>query len=172
MHIRRVVSFPLHAQTQQGFIVERNSFDIPGIGGPSRTLDDDQDDEVSESTEMTSAGNSKRITGITAHNHCEMRVRYDLMMKHMDSSHVRRNRPEPQRQRLKHFKTSLFCSKKKDHCQYQRNGFLQVRMAGMRRSNGKKLLKKKDGERNLDFASFSPEVQASLMGTRRIEWKS
>ena len=90
MHIRRVVSFPLHAQTQQGFIDERNLLDIPRIGGPSRTLDDDQDDEMSESTEMTSARNSKRVTGITAHNHCEMRVRYDLMMKHMDSSHVRR----------------------------------------------------------------------------------
>ena len=41
-----------------------------------------------------------------------MRVHHDLMMKHMNSSHVLRNKPEPQRRKLKHFKMSLFCSKK------------------------------------------------------------
>ena len=60
----------------------------------------------------------------------------------------------------------------KGHCEHQRNGFLQVRMAGMRRSNKKKLLKKKDGERNLHFASCPLEVQAALRETRRVEWNA
>ena len=42
----------------------------------------------------------------------------------------------------------------------------------MRQNNKKKLLKKKkDGERNLHFASCPPEVQAALRETRRAEWK-
>ena len=49
---------------------------------------------------------------------------------------------------------------RKGHCVHQRNGFLQVRMAGVRESNKKKLLKKKDGKRNLHFASCLPEVQS------------
>ena len=59
----------------------------------------------------------------------------------------------------------------KGHCEHQRNGFLPVRMAGMRHSNRKKLLKKRDGERNLHFASCLPEVQGALRETRRTEWK-
>ena len=59
----------------------------------------------------------------------------------------------------------------KGHCDHQRNGFLRVMMAGMRQSNNKKQLKKKDGEKNLHFASCPPEVQAALRGTRRAEWK-
>ena len=52
------------------------------------------------------------------------------------------------------------------------NGFLQVRIVGMRQNNKKKLLKKKkDGERNLHFASCPPEVQAALRETRRAKWK-
>ena len=58
----------------------------------------------------------------------------------------------------------------KRHCGHQRNGFLQVRMAGLRQNNKKKLLKKKDGERNLHFASCPPEGQAALRETRRAEW--
>ena len=60
----------------------------------------------------------------------------------------------------------------KGHCEHQLHGFLQVRMAGMRRSNKKKLLKKKDGERNLHFASCPLEVQAALRETRRAEWNA
>ena len=40
------------------------------------------------------------------------------------------------------------------------NGFLQVRMVGVRKSNKKKKPKKKDGERNLHFPSCTPDVQA------------
>ena len=58
----------------------------------------------------------------------------------------------------------------KGHCEHQRNGFLQVRMAGTRKNNKKKVLKKKDGERNLHFPSCTPDVKAALMETRRIEW--
>ena len=38
------------------------------------------------------------------------------------------------------------------------------------KSNKKKVLKKKDGERNLHFSSCSPDVQAALRETRRTEW--
>ena len=54
------------------------------------------------------------------------------------------------------------------HCEHQRNGFLHVRMAGLRKSNKKVL--KKDGQRNLHFPSCTLDVQAALRGTRRIEW--
>ena len=59
----------------------------------------------------------------------------------------------------------------KRHCEHQRKGFLQVRMAGVRQINKKELVKKKDCERNLHFAASSPEVQAALRETRRVEWK-
>ena len=59
----------------------------------------------------------------------------------------------------------------KGHCEHQRNGLLQVRLAGVRKSNKKKVLKKKkDGERNLHFPSCSPDVQDALRETRRTEW--
>ena len=58
----------------------------------------------------------------------------------------------------------------KGHSERQRHGFIQVRMAGMRKSKKKKVLKKKDGERNFNFPSCSPDVQAALRETRRTEW--
>ena len=64
---------------------------------------------------------------------------------------------------------SHICSKW-GHCEHHRNGFLQVRMAGVRKSNKKKVLKQKDGERNLHLPSCTPDVQAALRETRRIEW--
>ena len=60
------------AQTQQGFIDERTSLDIPTIADPSRTADDEQDDEMSEPTqndecrEAKRRRNSKKVTGIVA----------------------------------------------------------------------------------------------------------
>ena len=47
------------AQTQQVFIDERNSFDIQMLPGPSRPVDDDHDDEMSEPTQMTTAETRK-----------------------------------------------------------------------------------------------------------------
>ena len=38
------------------------------------------------------------------------------------------------------------------------------------RKNSRKNVKKKDGERNLHFPSCTPDVQAALRETRRIEW--
>ena len=40
----------------------------------------------------------------------------------------------------------------------------------MRKSNKKRVLKKKDGERNLHFPSCTPDVPAALRETRRTEW--
>ena len=42
----------------------------------------------------------------------------------------------------------------------------------MRQSNKKKVLKKEDGERNLDFPSCPPDVQAVLRETKRAEWNN
>ena len=44
-------------------------------------------------------------------------------------------------------------------------------MAGKRRSNKKNILQKKHGETNLHFPSCTPDVQAALRETRRVEWK-
>ena len=44
-------------------------------------------------------------------------------------------------------------------------------MAGMRKSNKKKVLKKKDGDRNLQFPSCRPDVQAALRETSCTEWQ-
>ena len=82
----------------------------------------------------------------------------------MKGSHVR-SKLEPQRRKLKYFKMSLFCFTK-GTVSISGMGFLQVRMVGMRKSNKRKKLKKKDGERNFHSASRPPEVQA-----RRVEWK-
>ena len=98
-----------------------------------------------------------------------MRVHCDLMTKHKNSSLDHQNKPEPQRRKLQRFQMFLFCFKR--HCEHQLHGFLQVKMVGMRRSNKKKLLKKKDGERNLHFASCPPEGQAAPRETRRAERK-
>ena len=50
----------------------------------------------------------------------------------------------------------------KGHCEYQRNGFSRVSMAGMCKSTKKKVLKQKDGERNLHLPSCTPDGQAAL----------
>ena len=47
------------AQTQQGFIDDRGSLDIPTIADPSRTADDEQDDDMSEPTQTTTAERRK-----------------------------------------------------------------------------------------------------------------
>ena len=54
------------------------------------------------------------------------------------------------------------------HCEHHRDGFLEVRMGGMRHSNKKKLLKKRDGEGSLHIASCPPEVQAALRERRDV----
>ena len=76
-HTETKSSTPLaaDAQTQQGFIDERTPFDIPTIAEPSRTADDEHDDEMLEPTqndeckEAKGGRNSKRVTDIVAHNY-------------------------------------------------------------------------------------------------------
>ena len=77
--------------------------------------------------------------------------------------------PESQRRKLKYFSMSLFCFKK---------GIVRIcgwisasEDAGMRQSIKKKLLKKKDCKRKLQFVSCPTNVQAVLRETRRAEWK-
>ena len=56
------------------FFDGRDSMDITTITGPARTVDDDQDDEMSEPTQMSSVEkttggrNDKRVTGIITRN--------------------------------------------------------------------------------------------------------
>ena len=91
------------------------------------------------------------------------------MMKHMKGPHVLRSKPEPQTE-VEVLKDVSFLFQKAN-CEHQRNGFRQVRMAGMRKCAKKKMLKQKDGERNLHFSPCPPDAQAALRETRRVEWK-
>ena len=50
---------------------------------------------------------------------------------------------------------------RRDTANNQRNGFLPVRMAGMRKSNKKKVCKQKDGERNLHYPSCTARSACS-----------
>ena len=58
----------------------------------------------------------------------------------------------------------------KGHCEHQRNGFLQVRVAGMRKSIKKNTLKKKDGERNFHFPSCTPRCASRSQSDETHEW--
>ena len=93
-------------------------------------------------------------------------------MKRKNSPKDLRNKPELQTREFETLQDVSYLFRK-GHCEHQRNGFLQVRIAGMRKSTKKKVLKKKkDGERNLHFPSCTPDVQAAPREreTRRIEW--
>ena len=63
-----------NAQTQQGFIDERNSLNIQTIAGPSRTVDGYHEDENVRADTNDERGkakggrNSKRVPGTIAHN--------------------------------------------------------------------------------------------------------
>ena len=132
--------------------------------------------EMAEPTHMTSA--EKRAVNETAK---ELRASLPITtsshvssLRLDDETHEQLTRSVKQTRTTKaEFETlqDVSFQFQKGHCDHQRNGFLQVRMVGMRQSNNKKQLKKKDGERNLHFASCPPEVQAVLRGTRRAEWK-
>ena len=74
-----------------------------------------------------------------------MRVHYDPVMKHKNSSYALQNKPEPQGRELQCFKLSSFVPEGS-------MGILHVRMTGMRHSNEKKLLQTKEGERHFHFA--------------------
>ena len=55
-----------------------------------------------------------------------------------------------------------------------RVGFLQVRLVGPQKPKlprKQKVQRKKDGDKNLSFASCSPEIQKGLLNSRYEEWK-
>ena len=151
------------AQTQQGFVDERASLVIPTVADPSRPADDEQDSEMSELTQMTSAERRKvdetakelrASLPVTASSHVSSLRRDDETQEQFTSS-VKQARST--KRGVETLQDVSFSVSKKGICEYQRNGFLQVRMDGVRQSNKKKLLKKKDGERNLHFASCPAE---------------
>ena len=153
------------AQTQQGFIDERASID-PTVADSSRTPNEDEDederdDEMSEPTELTRAEKRKEIqTDETAK---ELRA----LLLETDSSLASSLRPsdETQEQPERSSKQARTAKKgdealqdvsyvfQKEYREHQRNRFLLARMAEMRQSNKKEVMKKKDGERNLHFPS-------------------
>ena len=172
-HTRSCAPLSTDTQIQQCFIDERAPLN-PATVDPSRTVDegedeDERDDEVSEPIQRKQRSEKSLKTDETAK---ELRA----LSPRTASSHASSLRPSDKNAGAARtiFKTSqnreegsgalqdvsyLF---RKGHCEHQRNGFLQVRMAGMRKSNRKKVLKKKDGERNLHFPSCTPDVQAAL----------
>ena len=170
------------AQTQQGFIDERSPIN-PTVVDSSRNAnegedEDEQDDELSEPTQLTKTEKRKEIQMDETANGLQ------AMLPVTDSSLASSVRPSDETQELleRSSKRGRTAKKRvetlqdvsylvqKGHCEHQRNGFLQVRMAGLRKGNKKKVLKKKDGERNLHFPSCTPDVQAALRETRRTEW--
>ena len=179
MHASGIIGFSLH-----GFVVERAPLHNPTVADPSRTADEDEDederdDDMSEPTRTTNAEKRKKIqTDETAKE-----LRAPLLVAASSHASSLRLSDETQEQLARSSKQARTAKKgvetlqgvsylfQKGHCEHQRNGCLQVRMAGMRKSNKKKLLKK-DGERNLHLPSCPPDVQAALRETRRTEWKS
>ena len=166
-------------QTQQGFIDERapiNPTDADSSRNANEGEDEDErDDEMSEPTQLTRTEKRKEIqTDDTAK---ELRALFPVA----DSSFASSLRPsdetkeqlEPSSKQVRTAKNGVetlqdvSCLFQKGHREHQRNGFLQMSMAGMRKKNNKRVLKKKDGERNLHFPSCTPDVQAA---TRRTEW--
>ena len=144
------------AQTQQGFIDERAPIN-PTDPDSSRTANEDededkQDDEMSEPTQRTRTEKRKEIqTDETAK---ELRA----LLPTTDSSHASSQRPydktqeqpEPSSKQARTAKNGVETLQdvsylfQKRHCGHQRNGFLQVGMAGMRKGTKKKVLNKKD----------------------------
>ena len=110
-------SLAADAQTQQCFIDEDTSVDIREAADSSRVNEDEQDDEMSESTRITSAEKRKEIHMDESTKELRtllrhMQVHRDLMTKHQDSLLDLQKNPEPQRQELMRFKMFLLCFKK------------------------------------------------------------
>ena len=168
-------------QIQQGFIDERAPLS-PTTVDPSRSAgegedEDEQNDEMSESIQTKQTEKRKGFqTDETAR---ELRA----LLPITDSSHASplrlsgrmQEQPERSSKQPRTARTGVEVLQdvsymfQKEHCAHQRHGFLQLRIAGVRKSN-KKVLKQKDGERNLHFPSCTLDVQAALRETRRIEW--
>ena len=158
MHISGIVGLTLHvdqnsssllatdAQIQQGFIDERITLN-PTVAGPSRNAnegedEDEQDDEMSEPTQLTRTEKRKEI------QMDETAKELRAMSPVTDSSLASSLRPpdETQEQFERSSKRARTVKKgvetlqdvsylfQKGHCEHQRNGFLQARMAGMRKS--------------------------------------
>ena len=156
MHISGIVGFhymqtksssPLATDTQiqQGFIDERAPLN-PTAVDPSRTEDDERGDEMSEPSQKTRT--EKRNDFQMDETSKELRA----PLPFADPSHKSLLRPsdetleQPERS-SKQARTAKKGSEalqdvsylfQKKHCKNQRNEFLQVRMAGMRKSNKKK----------------------------------
>ena len=138
--------------------------------------EDERDDEMSEPT-----GKRKE----THTDECAKELRASLPAS--ASSHASSLRPghETQEQLVRSAKHARTTKKavetlqdvsfliQKGHCERQRNGWISSSEDGWcaSKSNKKKLLKKKDGERNLYFPSCPPKIQAALRETRHAEWK-
>ena len=83
---------------------------------------------------------AKELRALLLVNRFVTREFIDPLTKRKKSPNDLRNKPELQRRELRRYKMSRAYSRRS-------NGFLQVRMAGMRKSNKKKVLKKKGDER-------------------------
>ena len=185
MHVSGIVGFSPHAN-QKIFTPRERRSDTTRLHRRTCSAQSDscwavknyQWREVSEPTRITRRENRKDFQ--MDERSKELRAPLPIS----DSSHASSLRPcdEMQEQLERSSKQARTAKKgvetlqdvlhlfQKGHCEHQRNGFLQVRMGGMCKSNKKKVLKKKDGERNLHFPSCTLDVQAALRETRRTEW--
>jgi len=86
------------------------------------------------------------------------------------SSHLKRNKVTGKGVEILEKMAYLFDEDSKDQ---DRVGFIQVRLAAPRQKKtpARKPPKKKDGDKNLSFASCSPEIQQGLRKARVKEWQ-
>ena len=91
------------------------------------------------------------------------------LKKPKESSNDLRNKPEQQKRESRRFKMSRICCGR-DNASTRGTDFSKLERLVCANCNKKKVLKKKGGERNLNFPSCSPDVQAPVRNKRRVEW--
>ena len=135
------------------------------LAEPSRTVDDDRDDEMSEPTQTMNA--EKRKVNETAK---ESRAPLPITT----SSHTSSSRfdDETHGQFTRSTKQARIKKTRAEAPQDVSFLFLQARMADMRGGNEERMLMKKDDERKLYIAYCPPEMQTVPRETRRVVWET
>ena len=142
-------------QTQQGFIDERTS-----KTDPSRTVDDDQDDEMSEPTQTETA--ERRKTDETAKE-----LRAPLPLTTFSHASSTRLEDETHEQHTRFTIQARIARTGAEAHQDVSSMFLRARMVDVHEENKERMLMTKKGERKFYFAHRSSKMQGVFKKTRR-----
>ena len=127
--------------------------------------EDEQDDEMSEPTQLTRTEKRKEI------QMDETAKELRAVLPVTDSSLASSLRPSDETQeQLERSSKQARTAKKGVETQQDVSHLFQKGHSDFRKSIKKKVLEKNDGERNLHFPSCTPDVHAALKETRRTEW--